>query len=94
MSFLDLNFCPPLLVKTLYRYLIPVIEKRKLEPALMFFGMRGISYFGRGRSFFRSLCGEYRRTVFFCNQPNIPRQAIVLKLGIIYLQFAPVAQLG
>ena len=31
---------------------------------------------------------------FFCNQPNIPRQAIVLKLGIIYLQFAPVAQLG
>ena len=73
---------------------MPATEKRKLEPALTFAGMRGVSDVGRGRSFFRSLYGEYRRTVFFCNQPNIPWQAIVLELGIIYLQFAPVAQLG
>ena len=67
----------------------------KLEPALTFVGMRGVSHFWPGGAPFCVLCAGNIGVLFFIsNQPNIPWQAIVLELGIIYLQFAPVAQLG
>ena len=48
-----------------YHYLVPVTEKRKLEPALTFVGMRGVSdFWPRGAPFF-VLCAGNIGVLFF-----------------------------